>query len=98
MTIKFKNSELALNASSVIEQKLYKQGVATGWLLSLHVSGGFTAEELDGMLSEAGIGELTLLGEENRTATISGYEKITSCVVRYAEGGATAEIQLSKGV
>ena len=97
MVIKLKGNETELTTTSVIEQKLYKQGVATGWLLSLNLSGCFSAHDIDGMLSEEGISEITLIGENEENTMISGYEKVTSCVVRYSENKATAEIQLIKG-
>lgn len=98
MFIKFKGVEKTITASSIIEQKLYKQGEANGWLLSLNISGDFTAQELDNILTEESIGEITLVGETEENTVISGYEKITSCVVRYTEDKNTAEVNLTKGV
>ena len=98
MFIKFKGVDKTITASSIIEQKLQKQGVANGWLLSLNISGDFTAQELDGILTEESIGEITLVGETEENTVISGYEKITSCVVRYTEDKNTAEVNLTKGV
>ncbi len=98
MFIKFKGNDVELNTSSIIEQKLFKQGESAGWLLSLHINGNFNAPELDSMLTEESIGEITLVGESEKPTIISGYQKVTSCVVRYSENNATAEIQLTKGV
>lgn len=98
MLIKFNGVENEFQFTSAIEQKLYKQGQANGWLLSLNISGNFTAQELDSMLTTESIGNITLVGESEENTVISGYEKISSCVVRYLADKTTAEIQLTKGV
>lgn len=98
MFIKFKGNETEFTTDYVTEQKLYKQGEATGWLLSLNLSGDFTAQELDAALTEEGISEITLVGEREEGTVISGYEKVTSCVVRYEKDTTTAEINIVKGV
>jgi hypothetical protein len=38
------------------------------------------------------------VGETAEKTVISGYEKVTGCVVRYSQENNTAEIQLVKGV
>ena len=98
MFIKFKGNDTEFTTTAIIEQKLYKQGVSIGWLLTLHLSGDFTAQYVDDMLTEESISEITLVGENEKTTTITGYEKSTSCVVRYSNDNTTAEIQLTKGV
>ena len=98
MVIRFKDNKTEFTASSVIEQKLQRQGVDAGWLLTLNISGDFTAQGVDSVLTEENISEITLIGEKAENAVISGYEKVTSCVVRYSEDKATAEIQIVKGV
>lgn len=98
MFIKLKGKDTELTTTSIIEQKLYKQGEGTGWLLSLNLSGDFTAQEIDAMLDKESISEITLVGENENNTVISGYEKVTSCVVRYSEDKSVAEIQLIKGV
>jgi hypothetical protein len=98
MFIRLKGNETEFTTTSIIEQKLYKQGASTGWLLSLNLSGGFTAQDIDGAFTEEGISEITLVGETKENTVISGYAKVTSCVVRYGAEKNTAEIQLVKGV
>ncbi len=98
MFIKLKGSDTELTTTSIIEQKLFKQGEAVGWLLSINLKGNFAAKDIDGMLTTEGISEITLVGETENPTVIVGYDKITSCVVRYSEENATAEIQLTKGV
>lgn len=98
MFIKLKGNDKEFTTTSIIEQKLYKQGVPVGWLLTLNLSGDFTAESIDRELTEDGISEITLVGENEQMATITGYERVTSCVVRYLDGKTTAEIQVTKGV
>ncbi len=98
MFIKFKGNETQFTTTSIIEQKLYKQGEGTGWLLSLNISGDFTAQDIDETLNEKSISEITLIGEKEENTVISGYERVTSCVVRYSEDKSVAEIQLLKSV
>ena len=98
MFIKLKGNETELTTTSIIEQKLFKQGEGVGWLLSIHAKGDFEAKEIDGMLTTEGISEITLVGEGEKPTVITGYDKVTSCVVRYSEENTTAEIQLTKGV
>lgn len=98
MFIKLKGNEEKLTTTSIIEQKLFKQGTSIGWLLSIHLKGDFGANDIDGMLTTEGISEITLVGETEKPTIITGYDKITSCVVRYSEENTTAEIQLTKGV
>lgn len=98
MFIRLKDNKTEFTATSVIEQKLCRQGVDAGWLLTLNISGDFTAQSVDSVLTEENISEITLVGEKAENAVISGYAKVTSCVVRYSEEKATAEIQLVKGV
>lgn len=98
MFIKLKGKDTEITTTSIIEQKLYKQGESAGWLLSLNLSGYFTAQEVDGMFDKESISEITLCGETAENTVISGYEKVTSCVVRYSDDVSTAEVQLVKGV
>lgn len=98
MFIKLKGNETEFTTNYVTEQKLYKQGEATGWLLSLNLVGDFTAQELDAAFTEEGISEITLVGEREEGTVISGYEKVTSCVVRYEKDNTNAEVSLTKGV
>lgn len=98
MFIKFKGNDAELTTTSVIEQKLFKQGESAGWLLSLHINGNFTTPELDSMLTEESISEITLVCESEIPTIISGYQKVTACVVRYSDNNSVAEINLTKGV
>lgn len=98
MFIKLKGNETEFTTTSIIEQKLYKQGVASGWLLSLNISGDFNAEDIDSQLTEESISAITVVGDAPENNVISGYGKVTSCVVRYGADKNTAEIQLVKGV
>ena len=96
MFIKFNGVEKNYEATSVIEQKIYKQGDVSGWLLSLQLNGDFTAEEFDNTLSKESIKSITLGSENGVKIPFSGYNRVTSCVVRYLEDKNTAEIQLLK--
>lgn len=98
MFIKLKGNDSKLTTTSLIEQKIFKQGEPAGWLLAISINGDFSATDIDGLLTEESIGEITLIGETEKATVISGYNKITSCVVRYSENNTIAEIQLTKGL
>lgn len=100
MVIRLKDNKTEFEALSVIEQKLYRQGAESGWMLSLNIKGDFNAQDLDSVLSEENVSEITLVGEADDNTVISGYQRVTSCVVRYSEDKTqtTAEIQILKGV
>lgn len=98
MFIKLNGNDAELTTTSIIEQKLFKQGQAIGWLLSLNLSGDFDAISLDSMLTTESISQITLKGETEKETVIFGYNRVSSCVVRYSDDKATAEIQLTKMV
>ena len=98
MFIKLKGNDTELTASSLVEQKLFKQGEAVGWLLSIYLKYDGSASELDSMLTEESLSEITLVGDSEKQTVFSGYDKMTSCIIRHMTEGSTAEIQLTKGV
>ena len=98
MFIKLNGNDVELTATSIVEQKLINQGEAKGWVLLLNLTGDFSAIDIDSVFTTESISEITLVGEAEKATVISGYNKITRCVVRYSENTAIAEIQLTKGV
>lgn len=87
--------------SAPVEQKVFRNGEATGWLISFRILGFINSGELDTLLCESNLLSLLFLTDAgDDVIALSGYNKVTSCSVRYAEnaGDFTAEIQLSKGV
>ena len=104
MQVKFKNKSQIYVSSVPFEQRLYQNGEPAGWLLALTLKGDFNSAALDELLTAESIGEIMFIsnaanGEDNeKTTVLAGYSKVTSCVIRYAEDGVTAEVQLTKGV
>ena len=102
MILKFKDLETEYTATGVLEQKLFKQGEAVGWLLSLTLSGEIESPELDNILTKENISEISLQTEGGDDAKMIvhfiGYEKLTSCIIRYTDNKSTIEIQIAKGV
>ena len=98
MLVKFKNGT-EKKCSSPIEQKLFRNGVAAGWLCSFSLSETVTSTELDVLLTEENVSELTFCNDNSEALfTINEYSKVTSAIIRYAERENKIEIQISKGV
>lgn len=102
MKIKFKNVEKKFKANFMTEQRVIRDGTAIGWVSMISLSDeSVTAQELENILIADNISEISCIGEDTETPilnTITGYEKVTSCVVKYTGTKTTAEIQLTKGV
>lgn len=100
MKIRFAdNSEKVCSAP--VEQKVFRNGEATGWLISFRILGSVNSGELDTLMREDNLLNLLFLTDTgSEVIALSGYNRVTSCSVRYAESADnfTAEIQLSKGV
>ena len=104
MKVKFSNG-VVKDCTSPTEQKVYKAGASSGWLLILRLIGGITSSDLDALLTEDNIKSLDFLsekedGEIKTLFTLSDYSKVTSAIIRHDENtsDAYAEIQLTKGV
>ena len=102
MKVKFKNVEKEFKASYMTEQRVIRDGTTIGWVSMISLSDeSITAQELDNILIPDNISEISCIGEDFETPivnTITGYEKVTSCVVKYTSSKTTAEIQMTKGV
>lgn len=103
MKVKFANGVIK-ECTAPTEQKAYRSGIGVGWILLLKLTGEITSTELDNLLTAENVESLEFLtetesGEDKTLFTISGYEKITSSTIRYAENSADtqSEIQLTKG-
>lgn len=102
MRVKFKNVEKEFQASYITEQRVIRDGVAIGWVAMINLSDeSITAQELETILTPENISEFHCIGEDTETPitnTITGYDKVTSCAVKYTSSKTTAEIQLTKGM
>lgn len=97
MKVRFKNSEVKFETNTPIEQKLFKNGVSYGWLLSLTFFGDCTSAQVDELLNEDSLSEITIYRDEvPETMVLLGYNKLNSCIVKYGADKNTVEIQLSK--
>lgn len=103
MKVTFKDGTVK-SCNAPTEQKVFKSGTAAGWILLLNLIGEITSDELDTILTENNVSELSFTpdaADENVEAlTITGYDKISSATIRYAEdiNSSRVEIQLTKGV
>ena len=102
MKVTFKDGTIK-ECSAPTEQKVFKGGEASGWILSFVLLGDITSNEVDDLLSEENISHLAFLSKnENEVETIIellDYNKVSSAVIRYIEQETTrVEIHLTKGV
>ena len=99
MYVKFKNGVEKV-CSNPTEQKIFKGGVAAGWICAVVISDtASTSAEIDDLLTIDNISQLTFLNDESAELfTINGYSKVTSAVIRHSENNGTIEIQLQKEI
>lgn len=98
MQVKFKDDTIK-KCSNPTEQKIFRNGAATGWLCAFQISENMNSTDVDAILTDENISELTFCKENNEELfTICGYTKVTSAVIRHAENDGIVEIQLTKGI
>ena len=109
MKVKFKNGTTK-GCSTPTEQKIFKTGTSSGWILTFYLICDITSDEVDELLTEENISELTFTAEETMNAegiivpeksiVLTDYNKISSSVIRHSEekDKTRVEIQLIKGV
>jgi len=103
MKVQFKDGTIK-TCSAPIEQKVFRSGVDAGWILSVSIECDITSEELDKLITTDNISELIFTSEEEsrtvKTISLSGYDKVTSAVIRYSEEKEKTKIdmRLTKGV
>ena len=91
------------DCSAPTEQKVFKAGDASGWILSFALLDNMTSAEVDNLIAVENISRLTFSSNnENDVETIIelfNYDKVSSAVIRYNEQETTrVEIHLTKGV
>lgn len=99
MNVKFKDGTIK-SCTAPIEQKIFKNSEAAGWILLFNLTGKITSDELDTLLTTENVSELTFLVDDEAIAVLKNYNKITSSIIRYADNDENikTEIQLTKGV
>ncbi len=99
MKVKFKNGTVEYNCNEPVEQKLFANGKATGWVIIFTVLEELNSKEVDAALTDDAISEITFTKNDGTSIVIEGYQRVASCSVRHRESNATSvEIQLAKGV
>lgn len=98
MLVKFKDNTTKL-CQNPTEQKLFKNGEPIGWVCALVIMDDMSSTEIDNLITPENFSELDFFTDDGTELfQISGYEKITSLVVRHGQPTGTIEIQLTKGV
>ena len=98
MFVKFKDGTTR-DCANPTEQKIFKSGDAAGWMCALVITQDMASDEADAVITPENVSELTFCSDEGNTLfTLTGYEKITTTVIRHSAGSATVEIQMLKGV
>lgn len=103
MKVKFKDGTIK-ECSAPTEQKVFKEGKASGWILSFALVCDMTSAEVDNTLSEENISDLTFISaDENgneHTFLLYGYNHVSSAIIRHSEDTrqSRVELHLTKGV
>ena len=101
MKVKFKNETIKV-CTQPTEQKMFRDGNATGWLLSFSIKDeDITSESLDTVLTNDNVARLTFIDDDdNELFILTGYSRITSAIIRYAEPGINSrvDIQITKSL
>lgn len=97
MNIKFKNG-VTLETNNPTEQKVVKSDGSSGWILAFSVYTPMTSVTADGIFTTDNISEISVLDTEGEVEqTITGYEKISSLIIRYSNSAESrADVQLTK--
>lgn len=102
MKVTFKDGTIK-DCSTPTEQKVFRGGEASGWILSFALLGNMTSAEVDNLIADENISHLTFSSKNEddveTTIELLGYDKVSSAVIRYNEQETTrVEIHLTKGV
>jgi hypothetical protein len=98
MKLRFMDGTERTVSTNPIEQKLFRNGQPSGWILNVSVS-ELTSEESNNILEAKNIKTMILVSDDGaEIAELSGYEKVSALTIRHTESQTIAEIQFSKGV
>ena len=97
MNIKFKNG-VTMETNNPTEQKVVKSDGSSGWIMAFSVYTPMTSATADEIFTVDNISEISVLDEGgNAEQTITGYEKISSLIIRYSNSATSrADVQLTK--
>lgn len=97
MKIKFNDGTIK-ECTQPMEQKLFRDGVAVGWLLSFSITGEVvTSDNIDKIITADNVSNLTFTDdEENNLYVLSGYTQLASVAIRHSDTQSRAELQIKK--
>lgn len=98
MKFKLKDGAKEFSCTEPIEQKLFANGKATGWVLIFTVLEDLSSKDVDENFTADAISKITFTKNDKTSITVEGYARIASCSVRHKESAPCVEIQLAKGV
>jgi hypothetical protein len=98
MKIRFKDGQEKA-CSSIVEQKIFRGGSPTGWVMTFQMSGVLGSDELDKIITKENISHITILkADGTEKATVEGYNTVNSVSVRYRTDVDVTEVQLTKPI
>ena len=100
MKVSFKNGS-EYEVQNLLEQKVFNNSSSGIWVIGFTFIANLNSSSLDELLTPDNISQLTITDtEESATsATILGYEKVTSAVIRHVTPtNASIEVQFSKSL
>lgn len=99
MKIAFKNGN-EYEVQNLLEQKVFNNA-SSGWVIGFTFTANLNSSTLDSLLTAENISQLIIKDDESteNSTTVSGYDKVTSAVIRHATATSTIiEVQFSKGL
>lgn len=95
MKVTLKNGEIR-ECTAPTEQKIFKDGIGTGWLLSFSIKeSGITSEKVDALITEDNVSSLSFSDDEGKSLfVLTGYGRLSSAIIRHGE--TRADIQIIK--
>ncbi len=94
MKVVFKNGETK-SCMPPIEQKVFKAGAVAGWLIALAFTAEMTSDQIDNLVTADNISNLVFTSDDGTELfSITGYEKVTSSVIRHSEPSSDTRVEL----
>lgn len=101
MDLKVKNTEIVLETTAPIEQRVIRGVSSVGWILNLSIKTPLTSNEVEEIFNAENISELEFSiksesGSESKYV-INDYQKLyTATIKRGVDGSCTTDVQLIK--
>ena len=97
MKIKFNDGTIK-DCTQPTEQKLFREGVAAGWLLSVSITDGkLTSDDIDKLITTENVSNLTFTDDEEKELyVLGGYTQIASVAIRHSDTQSRADLQIKK--